>query len=170
MVSRASEGKIWIISWKFGIALPCTEIDEIVRASVMINGESAESINVGTDESNIDEAMHGGVLLVIGESMCLKAKSNILNVSKCRVGLHLEFAQKRRQGHGQRYLQSHGCSNWQIHEGHHRWPSIFMVLNNQVVFGFDMGESPFWTQQRRSIRRYWCLMIYLKDTNENRTP
>ena len=53
------------------------EIDEIVRACpVMINGESTESIECAGygRVRNIDEArIRGGVLLVIGEGMCLKA-------------------------------------------------------------------------------------------------
>ena len=53
------------------------EIEEIVRACpVMINGESTESIECAGygRVRNIDEArIRGGVLLVIGEGMCLKA-------------------------------------------------------------------------------------------------
>ncbi len=53
------------------------EIDEIVRACpVMINGESTERIECAGygNVRNIDEArIRGGVLLVIGEGMCLKA-------------------------------------------------------------------------------------------------
>ena len=53
------------------------EIDEIVRACpVMINGESTERIECSGygNVRNIDEArIRGGVLLVIGEGMCLKA-------------------------------------------------------------------------------------------------
>ena len=53
------------------------EIDEIVRACpVMINGESTERIECAGygHVRNIDEArIRGGVLLVIGEGMCLKA-------------------------------------------------------------------------------------------------
>ena len=53
------------------------EIDEIVRACpVMINGESTERIECSGygHVRNIDEArIRGGVLLVIGEGMCLKA-------------------------------------------------------------------------------------------------
>lgn len=53
------------------------EIDEIVRACpVMINGESTERIECAGygRVRNIDEArIRGGVLLVIGEGMCLKA-------------------------------------------------------------------------------------------------
>ncbi len=53
------------------------EIEEIVRACpIMINGESTERIEcVGYGRvRNIDEArIRGGVLLVIGEGMCLKA-------------------------------------------------------------------------------------------------
>ncbi len=53
------------------------EIDEIVRACpVMINGESTEKIECSGygNVRNIDEArIRGGVLLVIGEGMCLKA-------------------------------------------------------------------------------------------------
>jgi len=53
------------------------EIDEIVRACpVMINGESTERIECAGygDVRNIDEArIRGGVLLVIGEGLCLKA-------------------------------------------------------------------------------------------------
>ena len=52
------------------------EIDEIVRACpVMINGESTERIECAGygNVRNIDEArIRGGVLLVIGEGMCLK--------------------------------------------------------------------------------------------------
>ena len=54
-----------------------TEIDDIVRACpIMINGESTESIECAGygRVRNIDEArIRGGVLLVIGEGMCLKA-------------------------------------------------------------------------------------------------
>ena len=54
-----------------------SEIDEIVRACpVMINGESTESIECAGygRVRNIDETrIRGGVLLVIGEGMCLKA-------------------------------------------------------------------------------------------------
>ena len=53
------------------------EIDEIVRACpVMVNGESTERIECAGygNVRNIDEArIRGGVLLVIGEGMCLKA-------------------------------------------------------------------------------------------------
>ena len=53
------------------------EIEEIVRACpIMINGESTESIECAGygRVRNIDEArIRGGVLLVIGEGMCLKA-------------------------------------------------------------------------------------------------
>lgn len=53
------------------------EIDEIVRACpIMINGESTERIECSGygRVRNIDEArIRGGVLLVIGEGMCLKA-------------------------------------------------------------------------------------------------
>jgi len=53
------------------------EIDEIVRACpIMINGESTERIECAGygRVRNIDEArIRGGVLLVIGEGMCLKA-------------------------------------------------------------------------------------------------
>ncbi|MEK9697520.1 MAG: hypothetical protein VW270_17275, partial [Candidatus Poseidoniales archaeon] len=53
------------------------EIDEIVRACpVMINGESTEKIECAGygRVRNIDETrIRGGVLLVIGEGMCLKA-------------------------------------------------------------------------------------------------
>ena len=53
------------------------EIDEIVRACpVMINGESTERIECAGygNVRNIDEPrIRGGVLLVIGEGMCLKA-------------------------------------------------------------------------------------------------
>ena len=53
------------------------EIDEIVRACpVMINGESTERIECAGygRVRNIDEArIRGGVLLVIGEGLCLKA-------------------------------------------------------------------------------------------------
>ena len=53
------------------------EIEEIVRACpVMINGESTEKIECSGygRVRNIDEArIRGGVLLVIGEGMCLKA-------------------------------------------------------------------------------------------------
>lgn len=53
------------------------EVDEIVRACpVMINGESTERIECAGygDVRNIDEGrIRGGVLLVIGEGMCLKA-------------------------------------------------------------------------------------------------
>ena len=53
------------------------EIDDIVRACpVMINGESTERIECAGygNVRNIDEArIRGGVLLVIGEGMCLKA-------------------------------------------------------------------------------------------------
>ncbi len=53
------------------------EIDEIVRACpVMINGESTERIECAGygNVRNIDEArIRGGVLLVIGEGLCLKA-------------------------------------------------------------------------------------------------
>ena len=53
------------------------EIDEIVRACpVMINGEATERIECAGygNVRNIDEArIRGGVLLVIGEGMCLKA-------------------------------------------------------------------------------------------------
>lgn len=56
---------------------PPHEIDEIVRACpVMINGESTERIECAGygHVRNIDEArIRGGVLLVIGEGMCLKA-------------------------------------------------------------------------------------------------
>ena len=56
---------------------PPHEIDEIVRACpVMINGESTERIECAGygNVRNIDEArIRGGVLLVIGEGMCLKA-------------------------------------------------------------------------------------------------
>ena len=53
------------------------EIEEIVKACpIMINGESTESIECAGygRVRNIDEArIRGGVLLVIGEGMCLKA-------------------------------------------------------------------------------------------------
>ena len=53
------------------------EIEEIVRACpIMINGESTEKIECAGygRVRNIDEArIRGGVLLVIGEGMCLKA-------------------------------------------------------------------------------------------------
>ena len=56
---------------------PPNEVDTIIRACpVMINGESTESIECsGYGECrNIDEArIRGGVLLVIGEGLCLKA-------------------------------------------------------------------------------------------------
>ncbi len=56
---------------------PPDEVDTIVRACpVMINGESTESIECsGFGECrNIDDArIRGGVLLVIGEGLCLKA-------------------------------------------------------------------------------------------------
>ncbi|MBT7460312.1 MAG: DNA polymerase II large subunit, partial [Euryarchaeota archaeon] len=54
-----------------------TEIEEIVRACpVMVNGESTERIECAGygRVRNIDEArIRGGVLLVIGEGLCLKA-------------------------------------------------------------------------------------------------
>jgi DNA polymerase II large subunit len=54
---------------------PPDEIDTIVRACpVMINGESTESIECsGFGECrNVDEArIRGGVLLVIGEGLCI---------------------------------------------------------------------------------------------------
>ena len=56
---------------------PPHEIEEIVKACpIMINGESTESIECAGygRVRNIDEArIRGGVLLVIGEGMCLKA-------------------------------------------------------------------------------------------------
>ncbi|MBT59934.1 MAG: hypothetical protein CMA63_00085 [Euryarchaeota archaeon] len=56
---------------------PPEEIDEIVRACpIMINGESTEKIECSGygRVRNIDEPrIRGGVLLVIGEGMCLKA-------------------------------------------------------------------------------------------------
>ena len=56
---------------------PPEEIDTIVRACpIMINGESTEDIECAGygNVRNIDEArIRGGVLLVIGEGMCLKA-------------------------------------------------------------------------------------------------
>ncbi|PXY76584.1 MAG: hypothetical protein CXX80_03050 [Methanobacteriota archaeon] len=68
---------------------PPDEIDTIVRACpVMINGESTESIECsGFGECrNVDEArIRGGVLLVIGEGLCLKAPKIQKHTERLRV-------------------------------------------------------------------------------------
>ena len=68
---------------------PPDEVDTIVRACpVMINGESTESIECsGYGECrNIDEArIRGGVLLVIGEGLCLKAPKIQKHTERLRV-------------------------------------------------------------------------------------
>lgn len=72
------------------------EIDEIVRACpIMINGESTERIECAGygRVRNIDEArIRGGVLLVIGEGMCLKApkiQKHTERLEVPRVGFHI---------------------------------------------------------------------------------
>ena len=68
---------------------PPDEVDTIVRACpVMVNGESTESIECsGYGECrNIDEArIRGGVLLVIGEGLCLKAPKIQKHTERLRV-------------------------------------------------------------------------------------
>jgi len=80
---------------------PPEEIDVIVRACpVMINGESTEDIECAGfgDVRNIDEArIRGGVLLVIGEGLCLKAPKIQKHTERLNVpgwGFISEFASK----------------------------------------------------------------------------
>ena len=80
------------------------EIDEIVRACpVMINGESTERIECSGygDVRNIDEArIRGGVLLVIGEGMCLKAPKIRKHTERMKIAgwdFISKFAEKDKQ-------------------------------------------------------------------------
>ncbi len=80
------------------------EIDEIVRACpVMINGESTERIECSGygQVRNIDEArIRGGVLLVIGEGMCLKAPKIQKHTERMKIAgwdFISKFAEKDKQ-------------------------------------------------------------------------
>ena len=80
------------------------EIDEIVRACpVMINGESTERIECSGygNVRNIDEArIRGGVLLVIGEGMCLKAPKIRKHTERMKIAgwdFISKFAEKDKQ-------------------------------------------------------------------------
>ena len=80
------------------------EIDDIVRACpVMINGESTERIECSGygDVRNIDEArIRGGVLLVIGEGMCLKAPKIRKHTERMKIAgwdFISKFAEKDKQ-------------------------------------------------------------------------
>ena len=81
---KPTDGEVERVKEEFGLYRgglqyrpPPEEIDTIVRACpVMINGESTEDIECAGygRVRNIDEArIRGGVLLVIGEGLCLKA-------------------------------------------------------------------------------------------------
>ena len=88
---------------------PPEEIETIVRACpVMVNGESTESIECsGYGECrNVDEArVRGGVLLVIGEGLCLKAPKIQKHTERLEVAgweFIAEFAEKgaKKEGDG----------------------------------------------------------------------
>ena len=83
------------------------EIDVIVKSCpVMINGESTEDIECAgyREVRNIDDGrVRGGVLLVIGEGLCLKAPKLQKHVERLDIpgwGFITEFANRGKKGEG----------------------------------------------------------------------
>ena len=127
------------------------EIDEIVRACpVMINGESTERIECAGygNVRNIDEPrIRGGVLLVIGEGMCLKAPKIQKHTERLNMpgwGFIAKFASR---GKEEESNESEGFKSQQI-------PPItkFMkdIIAGRPVFGGPLQPGGFRLRYGRS--------------------
>ena len=111
---KPTDGEVERVKEEFGLYRgnlqyrpPPEEVDTIVRACpVMVNGESTEDIECAGygRVRNIDEArIRGGVLLVIGEGLCLKAPKIQRHTERLKVpgGFYFRFCkQKQRQVQG----------------------------------------------------------------------
>ncbi|MDP6870184.1 MAG: hypothetical protein QGI21_05375 [Candidatus Poseidoniaceae archaeon] len=124
---------------------PPEEIDTIVRACpIMINGESTESIECAGygRVRNIDEArIRGGVLLVIGEGMCLKAPKIQKHTERLSVpgwDFISEFANK-----GKDKNQNDKKSNFKSRKVRYNEKFMRDIIAGRPVFGGPLEPGGF---------------------------